>query len=203
MASAPVYDERLVADVTRPLVGIDVDGVLNALGDGLDPEAYRTGRALGYRMQVRVDLAAVMAPLLQLAEAGRCDLFWASMWEGAAAWEIAPLVGFGADWPHLAFTRPDDRSSVEERRAYQEQVHAFAAEGVYFKSPYVGDLAAAARRPLIWVDDECGVDDERYFAAREDIPAPVRCVACDASTGIGPRQVAEIVSLVETAPASG
>ncbi|MFY0408961.1 hypothetical protein [Solicola sp. PLA-1-18] len=195
--TSPAYDERLLADVGRPLVGIDVDGVLNALGDDLDPELYRTHRVLLYRIQLRADLLAVVQPLLDVAAVGGCDLFWASMWEGAAAWELAPLVGFGADWPHLPFTRPDDRSTVEERRAYQDRVHAFAAEGVYFKSPYVGDLAAAARRPIVWVDDEVGVDDERYFASRDDVPAPVRCVATDGRTGIGPREVAEVVRLVE------
>ena len=62
--TSPAYDERLLADVGRPLVGIDVDGVLNALGDDLDPELYRTHRVLLYRIQLRADLLAVVQPLL-------------------------------------------------------------------------------------------------------------------------------------------
>lgn len=190
------YDDRFFLHPERPLVGVDVDGVINAVGP-VDEESYVVQTVLGYRIRTHRDLPRILQPLLDATAAGRCDLFWASMWEAAAGGALSPVIaGIGADWPHLMFTRPTESSSLEERREFQERMRQFASEGVYFKSPYIGDLAAGSGRPIIWIDDECSQSDEQYFAARDDIAAPVRCVTTDSATGIRSENVAAILDLL-------
>lgn len=180
-------------DPSRPLVGVDVDGVLNAL-DPTDPGPYRSHRVLGYRILARRDLTDVLQPLLDAADEGRCQLFWASMWEAAAPGALSPaLGGLGAEWPYLEFTRPADTSSLEERREFQEQMRRLEGDGVYFKSPYVGDLAAASGRPVVWIDDECGEADEAYFRRRQDIATPVTCIRIDPRVGVTEKDIQRVL----------
>lgn len=180
-------------DSARPMVGVDVDGVLNALAPP-DPSRYRSYRVLGYRILARQDLDEVLRPLLEAARDGRCQLFWATMWEAAAPGALSPaLGGLGADWPYLEFTRPTDSSTLEERREFQERMRRLEGDGVYFKSPYVGDLAAASGRPVVWIDDECGEADEAYFCERQDITTPVTCVVADARVGVTEQDVQRLL----------
>lgn len=72
----------------RPVIGIDVDGVLNALGplqDGWE-EATRLGYPIRYSQWHG-------ARLVDLAEEHDADLVWCTTWEERANDLIAPLVG--------------------------------------------------------------------------------------------------------------
>jgi len=191
-----VYDERLLAHPGRPLIGVDVDGALNALAPD-EPDDYVTHTILGYLIRTRRDLVELLCPLTDAAEEGRCDLFWATMWEAAAPRELSPAIGgIGATWPYLEFTRPTDTSSLGQRREFQERMRILEGDGVYFKSSYVGDLAAATRRPVVWIDDECGDADIAYFNAREDISTSVRCVRTDPRNGLSEADVESVVRLL-------
>ncbi|MEA2170151.1 MAG: hypothetical protein QOF76_3451 [Solirubrobacteraceae bacterium] len=123
--------------MTKPLLLLDIDGVLCPLGAITDDLVrVRVGEAA-----VRYD-PATPERLRRLGEAFR--LVWATSWEDAANEELGPLLGL----PPLPFLRFDDDVELGES----------------YKLPairrYVGDRAAA------YVDDDMGNDTIAWAAAR-------------------------------------
>jgi len=152
-------------DADRPIIAVDVDGVLNRFDDyqpvtdGNRSWWRRAPRADGWTdvlagadsragggIWVRVNPQHGPA-LVALAEATGAELVWCTMWEEDAKYDIAPIVGL-PDMPYVPVS-PARRAFLmgSSRRPTIGEQKALA-------------LALYARgRPVIWFDDELDAAD--------------------------------------------
>lgn len=142
--------------MSRPLLFLDVDGVLNpfAAKASRRPEGYETHRLLppswiaqydgmGRRVRpLRVWLNPSHGPAL-LALADRFDLWWATTWEHDANEYISPRIGL----PELPVVKWKTTTRLK-------------SDGTFWKTHELVEHAAG--RPFVWVDDDISDDDRRY-----------------------------------------
>jgi hypothetical protein len=146
---------------TRPLVLLDVDGVLNL---GLFASSKKrsslqyhhgwySGRAGGDPYGERIFLNRAWGPMLRsLAEEG-AELAWASAWMQAANWYIGPLLGL----PELRWA-----PAVHRRKAYSV-------------------VPWTEGRPWAWLED---YEDELTVASGLSAGRPHCPVLVDRATGL-------------------
>ncbi|MGW5154288.1 HAD domain-containing protein [Nonomuraea wenchangensis] len=134
----------------RPLLLLDVDGVLNPIGRR--PPGYRRYRCVvdGETYVVRLD-PRHGRQLLDLAEATGAELAWATTWEEHANDWIAPRIGLPS-LPVVAVNAPTTPVS---------------GHGEMFKTPAVA--AYAGRRPFVWFDDQVWAEDEEYLRVHQGV----------------------------------
>jgi hypothetical protein len=126
----------------RPLLLIDIDGVLNPFvptGDPI-PAGYAERRIGGQRMLLNDAHGTWLRTL-----ADRFDLVWVSTWEAEANALVAPAIHAPLDLPFIAFA---------ER----------TPDGWTWKLPAVQRYAG--ERPLAWLDDDPGPDVAAWAAGR-------------------------------------
>ena len=132
----------------KPLLLIDVDGVLN-------PMARPTPDFRRYRCTIGAEVYTVhLNPrhgrrLLDLALMTGSELVWATTWEQHANEWIAPRIGL----PTLPVIpmNPDVPSEY----------------GEMFKTPNVA--AYVGRRPFVWFDDQVWAEDEEYLRVHQGL----------------------------------
>jgi hypothetical protein len=137
-----------------PLLLVDVDGVLNAIVGfpfGTRKEALASDTfeaefvARNFPIRVPAGTRERVATLQTLFEC-----VWATTWEESARSDLAPVLGFGADWPFIRFT--DD-----------------FPDGGTWKLPAVrrfAELPENRSRPLAWIDDDLEPDALEWAAHR-------------------------------------
>ena len=144
----------------KPLLLVDVDGVLNPLVRiAVFPRDFAEHRLEGFRV-----LLSARHGVWLNALADRFDLVWATTWEDDANRLIAPLIGLPTDLPVIRFGDPE--------RPGTWKLPDVAA--------YVGD------RPAAWVDDDLWGDAEAWARARA---APTLLVRTDPAVGLARRHV--------------
>lgn len=132
----------------RPLLLLDVDGVLNPLGRQV--RGFRR-----YEVTVGGTVYTVFlhrdhgAKLLRLAEETGAALTWATTWEHLANEWIAPRIGL----PSLPVVELAGAEPV--------------ADGMSAKTPHVAGFVKG--RPFVWFDDALGPEDERYLENHPDV----------------------------------
>ncbi|SET60062.1 HAD domain-containing protein [Nonomuraea wenchangensis] len=134
----------------RPLVLLDVDGVLNPIGRR--PPGYRRYRCVveGVTYVVSLDPRHGRR-LLGLAEATGAELVWATTWEEHANDWIAPRIGL----PSLPVV------------AVNADTLPVSGHGEMFKTPAVA--AYAGLRPFVWFDDQVWAEDEEYLRVHQGV----------------------------------
>jgi hypothetical protein len=157
-------------DDPRPLLLIDVDGVVCPYGDELaDPAAAGIDRtSVGY---LPVWLSRGIAGRMKLL--GKSfQLVWCTSWEDQAAESLAPHLQLPA-MPVIHFDEP-------------------VSEDGHWKWPAID--AFVGGHPFAWIDDELGRAD---FARAERRPIPTRLVRIEGSHGLEDSHVEELQDFAE------
>jgi hypothetical protein len=113
----------------RPLLLIDVDGVLSIYGGGRADPATLVGTLVDGIPHLLSRRAA--STLLELAPAFEC--VWCTGWEDRADLHLPHLLGLPRGWPHIRFPKA-------------------AHPAAHWKLAGI-DAYAGPERPLAWIDD--------------------------------------------------
>lgn len=157
----------------RPILAVDVDGVLNAC-DWQNPEppaGWRDARVRGYRIRHNPGHGA---RLLAIAEETGAELIWCTTWEEMANQYIAQLVGLPElPWvpmePGRAGRKFSEYASVGETKAAAMAIYAGDRPFCWLDDePDAGDELRSLAVPhlVVHVDEESGLQDEHFEAAR-------------------------------------
>lgn len=151
----------------KPLLALDVDGVLNPYATATKPTTwsdYDRHMTNGYLVWLSAELGKALLEL-------DVEIVWATTWNDLANRCIGPLVGFPKlpvlhyDWQNLPW---DDRGCG--------------------KLPCVS-AAAGQHRPLVWIDDDHGQHD---FAWADERIGPTLLITPSPALGLTPAHIAEI-----------
>lgn len=148
----------------RPLLLVDVDGVLSLFGPGDDRAGCTPALVEGIPHLLSRRAAALLA---RLAE--RFECVWCTGWEDRADGHLPHLLGLPTGWPHLVFSdRPQDAAHWK-LRAIEEH--------------------AGRDRPAAWIDD---AHDERCRAWAQARPGPTLLVTTHPAVGLTEAQAAQL-----------
>jgi len=148
----------------RPLLLVDVDGVLSLFGPGVDRAACVPALVEGIPHFLS---RAVAARLARLAAGYEC--VWCTGWEDRADGHLPHLLGLPAGWAHLSFAdRPGN--------------------GAHWKLRAIDALAGPHRRAA-WIDD---AHDERCRAWAAARPGPTLLVTTDPAVGLTEADAAQL-----------
>jgi hypothetical protein len=153
---------------TKPLLMVDIDGVLSLFGGGGHPDRPRDGAFHSIEGIPHFLSASAAAHLLVLADL--YELVWASGWEERADEHLPHLLGLPRSLPYLRFSR-DLHNAAKHGNAHWK-LDAIAT--------YAGD------RPMAWLDDALDDECHAWAAAR---PAPTLLVQTEPEHGLTDREV--------------
>ena len=152
----------------RPILLVDVDGVLSLFGFGAAPPAGLLGTTVDGIPHFLSPAAA--ARLNRLAASFSC--VWCTGWEERAEEHLPRLLGLPGGWPHL--TLP---------------AHPGAAQR-HWKLGAIESWAGPFA-PLAWIDDGLDASCEAWAAARG---APTLLVRTEPAEGLGDEHVTRLES---------
>lgn len=144
-----------------PIWFLDIDGVVNALADGIPP-GYRRTTAItmgrGWRIVYHPD---VIDFINRIHREGLAEVRWLTTWEQDARRTLAPKVGLDA-FP--AYDIPDTDSPCG-----------------WWKADIVAATIETEDRPFIWTDDDLASEDVEFLLNN---PPHSLAVATAPSTGL-------------------
>ena len=140
----------------RPLLLVDVDGVVSLFEPGVDGENCVPALVEGIPHFLSRRAGEL---LVQLATVYEC--VWCTGWEDRAEGHLPHLLGLPRGWPHIVFTdRPEDAAHWKLRAI---------------------DAYCGRDRAVAWVDD---AHDERCRAWAAARPGPTLLVTTDPAVGL-------------------
>lgn len=152
----------------RPILAVDVDGVLNALSRGPLKDGQAEADAMSFRIRYRRDYGA---RLLAVAEETGAELVWCTTWQDKANEWIAPLVGL----PELPW--------VDLKTGYAGYKFSQAVPPGMAKSRAL--MIHAGNRPFAWLDDDARPE---HLAGHQ---APCHLVQVNSHDGLTERDLME------------
>jgi hypothetical protein len=155
----------------KPLLLVDVDGVISLYGFGPDERpsgSFQLVDGIGHF------LSSTAGPYL-LDLAARYELVWCSGWEEKANEYLPNALGLDGPLPFLTFE------------------HTPTGGAPHWKLPAI-DAYAGAERPLAWIDDSHD-DESRAWAARRR--GPTVLVDTEPATGITAAHVRRLTRWAE------
>jgi hypothetical protein len=158
----------------KPLLLLDIDGVISLFGFDLDECPPGTWHAVE---GIAHFLSSAAAGHLQVLDEW-FETWWCSGWEEKADEHLPALLGLRS-YPHLSFGR---------NGAGAMQGAAAGSTPGHWKLAAID--AQAADRPLAWVDDTIDAACEAWAAAR---PAPTLLVLTDPAVGLVDEHVERLV----------
>lgn len=155
--------------MSRPILAIDIDGVISLFGAEEQPD----------RAQTKLELVDGVPHLISLPTGDRLrrlgehfELVWASGWEDKANFYLPRLLGL-EELPHVSFDG------------------AVAAGAAHWKLGPIGEYAG--ERPLAWIDDNFDASCFEWAEAREQ---PTLLVPTETHLGLEEAHVAAIEAWV-------
>ena len=179
-----ILDIEKLPDDGRPLLGIDVDGVLNAATNHFKPRVYdlhtvHIGRA-SFTVLFNKRLAGWLEKLT--------DHFipvWCTMWDDEANLYLSPLLGL----PSLPFI-PCGHLHIQDDLTWRgQEVH----HKVKCIEPLIG------KRAFAWIDDEIDMwpGTRAWADHRADEVAPTRLVRTNEREGLLGHHVSQLIDWAE------
>jgi hypothetical protein len=169
--------EKAPVDGAKPLLMVDIDGVISLFGAGLlasrDGVASSSSAAVLQGSFHSIDgiphflSATAAAHLLELADS--FEIVWASGWEEKADEHLPRLLGLPRALPFLRFVRRVGRANA------------------HWKLDAIDDYAGA--RPLAWIDDALNDACHEWALRRE---APTLLVQTDPREGLTAREARQL-----------
>jgi hypothetical protein len=160
--------ETMQLDSSRPILLIDVDGVISLFG--FDPSRPPAGRFQLVDGLAHFLSATAGACLLELTDA--FELVWCTGWETRANDHLPFALGLPGPLPLVSFDRFDRPAAAHWKLA-----------GI--------DAYAGSARPLAWVDD---AHDQRCSAWARGRSAPTLLLATEPAVGLTDDHVRELLA---------
>ena len=151
-------------NLRRPLLLIDVDGVISLFGPALDVRSG--GRWVSVEGIPHFLSEQAGRHLRALADEFEC--VWCTGWEEKADEHLRHALDLPGSWPHLRFTTPPD--------------------GAHWKLSAI-DAHAGPDRPLAWIDDSF---DDRVHAWAERRRGPTLLVSTESDVGLTEEHVERV-----------
>lgn len=172
----------------KPILFLDVDGVLNAFA----PVRPHVTRQLGGRT-----IKGVFHPftlhfdneVVEMIEAlqEHFDIVWATMWNERANDLVAPALGI-EPLPVMYADHNKGWDTALDRGATFSEIHRLW----YAKTPLLPEYAAG--QPFAWVDDDHSRADRFWLAKQEDAPEHFLLLQTDADYGLQWGDVADLIT---------
>lgn len=162
-ATLPASGSSGAASAARPLLMVDIDGVISLFGAGRPDSTRGSLHSIdGIPHFLSFSAAAHLLALADLYE-----LVWCSGWEEKANEYLPHLLGLPGPLPYLSFDRSVGRANAHWKLDAIDS--------------YAGD------RPLAWIDDAHDADCHEWAERR---PAPTLLVGTAPQTGLTAREAA-------------
>lgn len=191
MTTTPTFEkgERGTMDHTkdiRPLLLLDIDGVLNAFPPHAG--AQYTRRTIdGYQIHLHTEVGEMVAALAESFE-----IVWFTLWNHRASPAIGPHVGL-AGAAHLT-TSWERGWEAAASAGYDDDA---IAQLMYAKTPLLPELIEPGR-PWAWIDDAHSRADADYLIGAGLDPRSFRLVGTDPQVGLMWDDVAEALAFARS-----
>ena len=172
-AAAPRQTVRMTVQSRKPLLLVDVDGVISLFGFPADDRP--AGRFAMVDGIAHFHSASAGEHLRRLPRA--FEAVWCTGWEERANDHLPHLLGLDGPWPHLSFERAAGPGASVQGHWKLDAIDAYA--GV---------------RPLAWVDDAHGAACDAWATRRQAAGSPTLLVTTEPAVGMTERHVEQLLA---------